>query len=533
MSSGTSAQQGSQAVFGEPPEVARWLARRLDARAQLRSDSRRVQPGDAFFAWLGRDEDGRAHIDSARARGAAAIVAEGRAPAPIPAEDLQLVSNLREHAGEIASCYYGQPAAQLEIVAVTGTNGKTSCSHWIAQGLARAGRRSALIGTLGSGVLDDSGASGLREFGLTMPDSLALHAMLAEFAAAGAQAVVMEASSIGLHQSRLSGARPAVAVLTNLSRDHLDYHGSEEAYAQAKLLLFRMPGLKTAVLNAHDKLSSQALAVLPTSCRAIAYGHSRAAWANSNLEHLIASKIDQHAEGLSLHLEGDFGVGEVSVPLVGEFNAINALAVAASWLAMGLSFDQALTQLSRLRPVAGRLQRVTLSEPSGGAFNPLVKDANQREAALPCAVVDYAHTPDALEKVLTALRPLTNARAGKLWCVVGAGGERDAGKRPLMGEVASRLADHVILTSDNPRSEPPQTILNAIAAGLNRPAYSIEIDRRRAIEQALRGALPEDVVLIAGKGHERWQELAHERVPFDDVAEARGVLQAIAKAHHA
>ncbi len=509
--------------------VAAWLGSRLGQGAQLHADSRRLRPGDAFFAWPGAAADGRLHIDTARSKGASAIVAEAEAPAPSAAHDLYAVRDLRAHAGEIASYFYGEPSARLQLIAVTGTNGKTSCAHWLAQGLARSGRRSALIGTLGSGLLDDSGVPSLTHFGLTMPDALSLHAMFAQFLAAGARAVVMEASSIGLHQHRLSGACPAVAVLTNLSRDHLDYHGSEEAYAQAKLLLFRMQGLKAAVLNAEDALSQRALAVLPEGCRAIVYGSGRTQAMYPKAQHLIATRIGEHPEGLSLELDGDFGKAELKLPLLGRFNAMNALAVAAGWLALDVPFAQAVSQLERLQPVPGRLERVSADSADGGSLAAAVS----AESTGPCVVVDYAHTPDALEKVLDALRPLAVSRAGRLWCVFGAGGERDAGKRPQMGSVASRLADLVVLTSDNPRSESPHAILNEIAGGLSRPAHLVQADRREAIRSAVAQARPQDVVLIAGKGHERWQELASARVPFDDVAEARAALKLRSGATHA
>ena len=511
-------------------EIARWLSARLASQSRLQSDSRAVRVGDAFFAWPGQGSDGRAFIDRARAQGAAAIVAEARGASLQADEDLQLVAGLREQAGEIAAHYYGQPCARLDLIAVTGTNGKTSCSHWIAQGLARSGRRAALIGTLGSGVLDPRGVAALHDFGLTMPDALTLQAMLAEFVAQDVHAVVMEASSIGLHQHRLSGAQPAVAVFTNLSRDHLDYHGTEEAYAQAKLLLFKTPSLKTAVLNAQDPLSARALSVLPAGCRAIAYGHARTAW-SQHLEQLIASRIEQTPQGLLLDIEGDFGARRVKLSLLGHFNAVNALAVAASWLAVGYSIDDVVEQLSLLRPVAGRLERVSLEDKADQVHGGPVSD--QPEPNLVCAVVDYAHTPDALAQALAALRPLARARGGQLWCVFGAGGARDPGKRPLMGAVASQAADRVILTNDNPRSEDPQAILRAIASGLAASAHTIEPDRARAIARALSEAAPVDVVLIAGKGHERWQEFAHERLPFDDVAQARLALQRLAGARHA
>ncbi len=495
--------------------MAGWLRSRLSPTARLRADSRKVLPGDAFFAWPGHLSDGRRFIADARARGAKALIVDDAPPAPAETADLRCVTGLRELAGEIAASWHGEPAAQVQLIAVTGTNGKTSCSQWIAQGLARDGRQAAVIGTLGSGVFGGSGTQTLESFGLTMPDALELHALLAQFVSQGAASVVMEASSIGLDQARLSGAQPVIAVLTNLSRDHLDYHSSMEAYAQAKLRLFKMPGLEAAVLNAGDALSVQAQAVLPAACRAIAYGEQPLLLRASGVELLLAERIEEHAEGLRITLGGDFGRARIDSPLLGRFNALNLLAVAGAWIASGLSFDEAVHRLSMLKSVAGRLERVEpVSSPVAGVSPPE-----------PCVVVDYAHTPDALSQVLGALRPTARERGGALWCVFGAGGDRDAGKRPLMGSAACQGADRIVLTSDNPRSESPTAIIAAIASGMSRAADRVEPDRALAIRYALAHAAPADVVLIAGKGHECWQEFANHRVEFSDAREARAALE--------
>ena len=538
------ASAGHREASARVKHAADWLRVRLQAGARLHADSRRVQRGDAFFAWPGHDGDGRAYIAAARERGAAAIVVDEPGLDGVATDDLYRISGLRECAGEIASIYYGEPAAQLDLIAVTGTNGKTSCSNWIAQGLARRGQRCALIGTLGSGLLDQQGRASLAAFGLTMPDALQLHALLADFAAAGASAVVMEASSIGLHQHRLSGAQPRVAVFTNLSRDHLDYHGTLEAYTQAKLMLFQTPGLRAAILNATDPVSLRAIALLDPRCRAIAYGERTLDTQGREIEHLLAAGIEEHAHGLRLDLDGDFGRASVNLAMLGRFNAHNALAVASSWLALGWSLDEVAAQLEGLRPVAGRMEIVRVPPAYSVVMQPeklstaaeckvAPSSGHSGSGPLPCTVVDYAHTPDALSQALDALRPLARARGGKLWCVFGAGGERDAGKRPLMGAAASGGADLIIVTSDNPRSEDPGAIAAQVAAGLDRPAFAIELDRRQAIALALQSAQPADVVLIAGKGHERWQEIAGERLGFDDVAEASAVLSRIAEAARA
>ncbi len=492
--------------------IVRWLRDTLPSGADLVSDSRRVKPGDAFFAWPGKNDDGREHLADALARGAGAALIESdesiqeafapsmtiaRGPSRLP------VPGLRGLAGAIAARYYGEPAERLKLIAVTGTNGKTSCATWIAQGLAAMGRPCGLIGTLGHGLAGGP----LESFGLTMPDVLSLHRMLARFERDGAALVAMEASSIGLDQGRLDGVQPTVAVLTNLTRDHLDYHGSIEAYGRAKLRLFEQPGLACAVLNAADALSVPALAALGGACEAIAYGEPQWVLRHPRLRQLLAERIVERPEGLQIEIGGDFGRAELLLPLLGRFNAANALAVAGAWLALGCRFDEVLLRLSQLQPVPGRLERLSLP----GA---------------PLAVIDYAHTPDALQGTLQALKPLARQRGGRLICVFGAGGGRDRGKRPLMGAVAERHADVVVLTSDNPRSEPPQAILAEIAAGMAAGAPQMEPDRGLAIDQTIDDAESTDVVLIAGKGHEGWQEIGAERLPFSDRERARRALAA-------
>lgn len=518
MSSISTLHQRRPSLRPEAIAIASWLRSRLAPGARLRTDSRSVLPGDAFFAWPGHLADGRAFLGDARARGAAALVVDDVPPAPEPSSDLYRVTGLRELAGEIAASWHGEPASKVQLIAVTGTNGKTSCSQWIAQGLARCGRRSAVIGTLGSGLVNEHGGAELASFGLTMPDALTLHALLADYVAQGANCVVMEASSIGLDQARLSGAQPAVAVFTNLSRDHLDYHGTEEAYAQAKLRLFQMPGLAAAVLNANDPLSVRAQAALAAGCRTIAYGEKPSRLQAAGIEYLITDRIIEQSDGMTLVIDGDWGRAQVGLPLLGRFNAINALAVLGAWLASGLSFDHAVAQLGMLRPVVGRLQRIDIAE---------TVDAAAAGAGQPLVVIDYAHTPDALKQALIALQPVAAARGGRLWCVFGAGGDRDAGKRPLMGTAASAYADRIVLTSDNPRSEDPLAIIAAIQAGLARAPDLVEPDRGTAIRRALAEAVPEDVVLIAGKGHEQTQEIAGRQIPFSDADEARRALMAL------
>jgi UDP-N-acetylmuramoyl-L-alanyl-D-glutamate--2,6-diaminopimelate ligase len=502
----------------------------LPEGAALVADSRAVARGDAFFAYPGERADGRRFVEQALERGAAALVVERPAGAswPVPHRE---VAGLKRLCGPIADAFHGAPTARLDVVAVTGTNGKTSCTQWIAQGLQAPGRPSAVIGTLGAGRPE-----ALDDFGLTTPDALALQALFARFAAGGTAAVAIEASSIGLHQHRLEGARIAVAVHTNVTRDHLDYHGTMAAYAQAKAALFAWPGLRAAVVNLDDPWHATMLAEVAPGVQRIGYridaagagagdrpGPAPDADGGSPACHLAAGQVDRVlrarsiepiAQGMRIGIDGDFGTATFDTALIGRFNVANLLAVAAAWLALGMGFEQAMTGLARLRPVPGRLQVIA---PDAGA------------AALPLAVVDYAHTPDALARALDALRPVARARGGVLWCVFGAGGDRDPGKRPLMGTVAQRCSDRVVITSDNPRGESPEAILEAIASGLSGAPALRCADRARAIAETLAQAAPQDVVLIAGKGHESHQEIAGVRHPFLDADHA---ARALARRRH-
>ncbi len=508
----------------EAREIAGWLRAVLPKGAALVADSRAVTPGDAFFAYPGEQADGRRFVDQAIARGAAAIVAEPGEVGAIFAErdgsnavPRRDVAGLKRACGPIADVYHGHPTAGLEVVAVTGTNGKTSCSHWIAQGLQGLGRPCAVIGTLGAGR-----AATLEHTGLTTPDALGMQALFARFAREGDQAVAIEASSIGLHQHRLDGTRIAVAVYTNLTRDHLDYHGSMQAYADAKAMLFGWPDLRAAIVNLDDPWHTEMLAAVAPGVMRIGYrigsatddpasdgssgGLSDAVSdaASSKVDRmLIARAIEPDLAGMRIELDGHWGCRSIVTPLLGRFNVANLLAVIATWLALEVSFEAAIAQALALQPVPGRLQPVTGSD-----------------GRLPLAVVDYAHTPDALANALAALRPVAQRRGGLLWCVFGAGGDRDPGKRPLMAAVVEGLADRVVLTSDNPRSESPESILDAVQAGLNRAPALREGDRAAAIRRVIAQADASDVVLIAGKGHESYQEIAGVRHPFDDVEQA-------------
>ncbi|MGE0874766.1 MAG: UDP-N-acetylmuramoyl-L-alanyl-D-glutamate--2,6-diaminopimelate ligase [Burkholderiales bacterium] len=487
-------------------EILDQLARDGAMIERLVSDSRRCAPGAAFFAWPGERVDARAHIPEAIARGAAAILWDAadfawRQDWRVPNVG---VENLRERAGEIADVFHDQPSASLWVCGVTGTNGKTSCTQWLAAALSAHGVRAGVIGTLGSGIAGER----LVDSASTTPDALELHRLLAQLRHEGARAAALEVSSHGLVQARVGGVRFRCALLTNLSHDHLDYHGSMQAYADAKALLFAAPGLETAVLNLDDAFGVRiAQRLLGTGVRTIGYSLSEAAIAPGSVDEFIAARsVDHGAAGMRLQIVASRGVGEVTLAHVGRFNAANALGVLGCLLAHGLEFDAALARLEGLPPVPGRMQRL------GGRGRPL-------------AVIDYAHTPDAIEKVLQALRPLADAAHGRLSIVFGAGGDRDPSKRALMGQVASRLADRIILTSDNPRGEDPAAILAAILEGVSAP-HLVEPDRARAIAAAIASSRDGDIVLVAGKGHEDYQEIEGRRLPFSDAAHVERALAA-------
>jgi UDP-N-acetylmuramoyl-L-alanyl-D-glutamate--2,6-diaminopimelate ligase len=471
----------------------------------LETDSRAVTRGDVFLAYPGEQADGRRFVTDAVGRGAGAVLweREGFAwPRDLDVPNVP-VAGLKRLAGPLAAEIYGRPSERLWAVGVTGTNGKTSCSQWLAQAFAGAGRKCAVAGTLGMGF-----PCALEENPNTTPDAVCLQRALKRFVDEGAACVAIEASSIGLDQGRLDGVRFAVALFTNLSRDHLDYHPDMASYALAKMRLFRSPGLAHAVLNLDDALGvriAHTLAFGPVE--RIGYSVARGAAAASGLERwLEANDVSVSSAGLAFRLESSWGSADIASPLVGRFNVANLLGVIGTLLVSGFALGEIPRICARLEPPPGRMQRL------GGGSAPLV-------------VVDYAHSPDALDKCLGALRDVARAQGGKLVCVFGCGGDRDRGKRPLMGEVASRHADFVVITSDNPRGEDPAAIVADIAPGV-RAAHVIHVDRREAIRAAVRDARAGDVVLIAGKGHEPYQEVAGKRLPFSDVDEARAALAA-------
>ena len=479
-------------------DVAALLAR-LGARPRrITSDSRSVERDVAFAAYPGAARDGRAYIRDAVERGAAAVLWEARDFAWDAAIDVpnQPVEGLKSRLGVIADFIYGSPSQSLWMVGVTGTNGKTSCTHWIAQAFERVGRRAAVIGTLGNGF-----PGALAAAANTTPDAALLHETLAALKAAGAEVVAMEVSSIGLDQGRVNGAKFDVALFTNLSRDHLDYHGTMASYGAAKAQLFAWPTLVAAVINVDDDFGrGLAERMRGHPARTLTYGLSGA--------DVTATSMATTTSGMTLGVSSPWGRGELHTSLVGTFNVANLLGTLAVLLASDVAFDAALQAMATLEAPAGRMQRL------GGAERPLV-------------VIDYAHTPDAIEKVLAAMRPAVR-QGGALVCVLGAGGDRDPGKRPEMGRIAATLADRVVVTSDNPRSEDPTAIAMAIAQGVRAAGnrhWLLEVDRAKAIRSAISAALPGDVVVIAGKGHETYQEIAGERHPFSDAAHATGALE--------
>jgi UDP-N-acetylmuramoyl-L-alanyl-D-glutamate--2,6-diaminopimelate ligase len=488
------------AVASPPRSPAAVLSERLAQLgvplADLTTDSRQVKHGSVFLAYPGSARDGRAFIGEALARGAAAVIWERRGFDWWPQWDVPNlgVEDLRARASEIAGLVYGDPSSRLWMVGVTGTNGKTSVAQWVAHALDGLGRRAAVLGTLGNGLVGER-----AEAKNTTPDPVVLQRELADYLRRGARAAAMEVSSHGLDQGRTAGIKFDVAVFTNLTRDHLDYHGTMEAYAEAKYRLFTARGVGRAVINVDDDWGRRFADRLRGSpVDVIGYGLRGG--------RLRASGVGQSESGLRFRVEGEWGAAEVAVPVLGAFNVSNLLAVIATLLAGGVTLADALGAVSGLRPVPGRLERL------GGAGLPLV-------------VVDYAHTPDALEKALAALRPVV-APGGRLLCVFGCGGDRDAGKRPIMGEAATRLADHVIVTSDNPRGEDPQAIIDQVLSGVLGGSVEAIADRQVAIFAAIHQARPGDAVLVAGKGHETWQEIAGVRHPFRDAEVAGAALEA-------
>ena len=467
----------------------------------IKLDSRLVEPGDLFLATFGRTHDAREFIEAAVNQGAAAVLAESgrdwqgvdwRGKTPVIAVD-----NLVAKASEIASRFYCRPSAEMSVIGITGTNGKTTCSHFLARLLAEAGCAAGVIGTLGYGV-----PGALAECPLTTPDAVFSQQALAEMANAGLGAVAMEVSSVGLHQRRVQGVRFETAVFTNLTRDHLDYHDSMEAYGASKRRLFAGAGLRHAVINLDDPYGIRIVNDLGSGIEVITYGVA------NRQATVRAEAVTITERGFRAEIHTPIGIGFIDCGLLGRFNVNNMLAAVGALLAsrhrLGeIEIERICELVSGLRSVDGRME--VWGDGSDVA-----------------AVVDYSHTPDGLEGALAALR---EHFSGKIWCVFGCGGNRDKGKRPIMGALAEKLADHTIITDDNPRLEDGGAIVSQILSGMNSPrAAQVERDRKRAIALAIDQAAAGDVVLVAGKGHEDYQQVGAERRWFSDAGVVREAL---------
>ena len=461
----------------------------------IQNDSRKITPGDLFLAMSGINTDGSLYIDQAIQKGASAILIDAASVSqnvlPVPCIE---VENLMQRAGEIAGLFYAEPSRTLNVIAITGTNGKTSCGRIIADLAENAEKKCMVIGTTGYGL-----PGHLTTASHTTPDAIALQKLLAWARDRGAEMASIEVSSHALEQQRLSGIHVNTAVFTNLTRDHLDYHGSMQAYGDAKRKLFSHPDLRSAVINLDDKFGQELLADMPDTVQTYSYS------LRSNKADLYA-RIIKDSVGICADIQTPWGSGRLNSSLVGDFNLSNLLAAIGALCASGITVKTVLNGIEKLVPVEGRM------EPFGTASQPTV-------------VVDFAHTPDALQKAINQLRQVCN---GQLICVFGCGGDRDRGKRALMGEIADQLCDHLILTDDNPRNENPEDITNAIVAGMKGCA-SVEVihDRRQAIEKAVVNAGLQDYVLIAGKGHEQTQEYANSSTHFSDREVVQNILGAV------
>ncbi|MES2512401.1 MAG: UDP-N-acetylmuramoyl-L-alanyl-D-glutamate--2,6-diaminopimelate ligase [Pseudomonadota bacterium] len=480
-----------------PIEAANWLRSRVTGN--LWTDSRKVGEGDGFIAWPGAATDARRYVRDVMTAGAQACLVEddGAAGFDLAGEKVATYAGLRAAAAPIAAAYFEEPSRQLKVIAVTGTNGKTSTAWWLAQALGKAGSRCGIVGTLGIG---EPGAMVFN--GLTTPDPVLLQQQFRRFVDEGFAACALEASSIGIAEQRLDATHVRVAIFTNFTQDHLDYHGSMDDYWQAKKKLFSWTGLEAAVLNLDDDRGNELDGLLS--------GSGLDVWTVSigGLARIRAELIEHGAQGLSFDVVEGADRQRVSTTMVGLYNVSNLLGVIAAMRALGVSLKEGVVACGGLLPVPGRLETLAV-------------------AGMPLVAIDYAHTPDALEKVLGALRPVARSRQGRLWCVFGCGGDRDAGKRPLMAAVAQKNADQVLVTSDNPRTESPAAIISQILLGLTHSdAVYVEADRAVAIAQAVREAKAADVILIAGKGHESYQEVMGVKHPFSDRTHAEMALAA-------
>lgn len=536
------------------PEALAWL--RAQGVKQIQIDSRRVQPGDAFLAWPGAAQDGRAFVGQALALGAVACLVEAEA-AEINAKSsnepssqnhssadnstsvVAAMAHLKAASGELAAAWYGHPSKNMALMAVTGTNGKTSTTWWLAQALTRLpapwGRVCGVMGTLGNGVVEAEGSvNEWQPTGLTTPDPITVQRTLRDWIDQGVTACALEASSIGLSEHRLAGCDIRVAIFTNFTQDHLDYHGDMAAYWEAKRSLFEAPGLQAAVVNLDDaKGLALSRSLAQNAARKIDIWTISAQTPPHQIGGAGAARLRAEAiayrdgglcfEAVEINPADGLESARVSLntQLIGRYNVSNLLGVLAALRALGVPLESAANALSGLTPVPGRMQCL-----EAGLQSPLPR---------PYVVVDYAHTPDALTQALAALREVAQTRGGQLGCVFGCGGDRDASKRPLMGAAADAGADWVFVTNDNPRSENPEAIAEAILQGVlnperaatgTPPAFNVVLDRAQAIDQAIAKAQPNDVVLLAGMGHETSQDIGGVKTPFSDAQQARLALAA-------
>lgn len=471
----------------------------------ITQDSRTVKPNSLFMAYPGLQSDGRRFIDQAISKSTAAILYESADGYVLPAQEKSLpipmigIKELYKQVGYIADRFFQHPTQNMPVIGVTGTNGKTSISHFLAQALHKLNYSCAVIGTIGSGFLPH-----LQTSGYTTPNPILLQKQLYECQKQGARYVTMEVSSHSLDQYRVDGVNFLGGIFTNLTRDHLDYHKTMEAYGAAKARLFQFPHLKFAVYNGDDPFTHQLLAMNPAHVSALQY--SMDPHFPQNAATIIAESIKSTRQGFELKIQSPWGKGVLPLSLIGRFNISNVLAVFATLGALGIPFKTILATLAELKSVTGRMQCL------GGHGN------------IPKIIIDYAHTPDALKKALLSIQ---DHRPQRLWCVFGCGGDRDRGKRPQMGAIAEDYCDKIVLTNDNPRHESPQSIINDILEGIkDKQKFNVELDRAKAIQFAIEHAGPEDIILIAGKGHETQQILGDQILPFNDNEIVEAIINA-------
>jgi UDP-N-acetylmuramoyl-L-alanyl-D-glutamate--2,6-diaminopimelate ligase len=501
-----------------PTQAAAWLRQRVTGN--LCTDSRVVRQGDGFIAWPGASTDGRAYVNAALSQGATVCMVEAQGCEqwsdkwPLNSDNEQVAAyvGLKADTGLIADAYYEQPSQALKVLAVTGTNGKTSTTWWLAQALNAVDHfqngsvRCAVVGTLGVGEPPN-----LMATGMTTPDPVLMQAQFEKFVREGVTHCAVEASSIGIAEQRMVGTRIELAVFTNFTQDHLDYHGSMAAYWEAKEALFAWPHLQVAVINVDDEKGAHLANKLEHSL--LNANKALDIWTCSSQNkaaRLQAKDLKRNPSGLFFEVVEGEQMLPLQTALMGDYNVDNLLGVIASLRALGVSFSQAVNACTELKAVPGRMEKVSV----------------QNNDQLPLTLVDYAHTPDAITQTLLALKPFSQSLGSRLWCVLGCGGDRDASKRPLMAAAAEAVADQVVLTSDNPRSEPAQNIVADMLKGLKAPhAAHQELDRAKAIQYVVTQAGPSDVILIAGKGHEETQEIAGVKYPFDDRVHAQQALR--------